>query len=453
MNGNSYLDQAARITCRMGANDLPPEVVERAKMAILDALEASCDGAEMPGGGRQVYAAIEKREEGATLYGRETASSVADAIFYNIVTASCSARNDIHTEGRVHPGLTLIPAVLGEAEARHLSGKAVIAAVTVGYETMIRMGLAVQKGRDYPLSSSLRASMLAAPLGNAFALSRLFLLDEEQTANAAALALNHLCGVNQWRIESTGEDAYQNAWDALNARSCVRFAASGLAGARGNLDGEHGFLSLFGAEDQAHMLVSGLGSDYELLRTRSKPVGACIRLLAPCQLAQDLLEDPAFRLEDLEHIRVNVTGRVAGNPWFSNKNIAGQSNAINSIPYGIAAVLEAGSIYDVAWCPPYPAGALALMDRIELIYDDYSRQHLEPQGCRLAAAMKDGSVVVKERLAFAPFGPRQIEQKFLSTAGRRFGPAAASEIVSIAHELERLDDVSVFTRMLRRRRG
>lgn len=449
MSANSILDQVARITSCMDVITLPREVVERTKLAILDALEASCDGAEIPGGGQQVYAAIEKRQEGATLYGKEPASDVDDAIFYNIVTASYSARNDIHTEGRVHPGLTLIPTVLGEAEARHLDGKSVLAAVVAGYETMIRMGLVVQKGKTYPLSSSLRASMLAAPLGNAFALSRLLGLDTEQTANAAALALNHLCGVNQWRIESTGEDAYQNAWDALNARACVRFAAAGLVGAKGNLDGKHGFLSLFAAEDQAHMLIDGLGSDYELLRTRSKPVGACVRLLAPCQLAQDLLEDPAFHLDGLEHIEVNVTERVARNPWFSNKSIIGQSSAINSIPYGIAAVLLAGNIHDVTWYPPYPEEAMALMDKIDLVYDDYS-QRLEPQGCRLIAAMKDGITLVKERLAFAPLQAHEIEQRFLSTAERRFGSDRASKMLSLARDLEHLEDVSVFTRLFRK---
>lgn len=448
MSKNTILEQTTHITAHMDLLTLPKEVVERAKLAILDALETSCDGTQIPGGGQQVFAAVEKKEEGATLYGRRPASNVADAIFYNIVTASYSARNDIHTEGRVHPGLTLIPTVLAEAEARHLDGKTVIAAIVVGYETMIRMGLTLQKGRTYPLSPSLRASMLAAPLGNAFALSRLLGLDEEKTANAVALALNHLCGVNQWRIESTGEDAYQNGWDALNARDCVRFAAAGLAGAKGNLDGKHGFLSLFGAEEQASLLLNGLGTEFELLHTCSKPVGACMRLLAPCQLAQDLLEDPAFRLENLDHIQVHVTERVAKNPWFSNKNLISQSSAINSVPYGIAAVLQAGSIYGVTWCPPYPRAALELMDRIELVYDGDSRR-LEPQGCRLVAVMKDGTTLIKERLAFAPLSGQQIEEKFRSTAKRCFG-SAACQMLSLARNLDRLDDVSAFTRLFRK---
>ena len=446
---DSILMRLARETSVLRTEDLPAEVVERLVTAVIDALEACFDGAAIEDGPKQVLAALAQETEGVTVFGAAGKASVEDAVFCNIVAGSFSARNDIHTEGRVHPGLTLIPSVLAEAEQRHLSGREVIAALAGGYETMIRMGLALQAGSTYPLSGSLRASMLAAPLGNAFALSRLRGLDAERTANAAALALNHLCGVNQWRIESTGEDAYQNAWDALNARSSVRLAEAGIRGAMGNLDGQYGFLSLFGAEREAHRLTDEFGSRFELLQTKSKPAGACIRLLAPCQLAQDLLEDPSFDLSQLERITVKVTSRVAKNAWFSNKNIIGQSSAINSVPYGISAVLAGGGLHTVSWCPPFVEKSFAWMDRIELVCDEYSKAVLEPQGCRLIAHMRDGSTIEKERLIFSSLTPEQVDQRFRYTIGQRFGTERGREILKTARSLERLEDVSVLCRMLR----
>ena len=227
MNDKSTLNLLAEVVSSMDVRNLPAEVTEKAKLMMIDALEGCVAGNEIREGAEPLRKAMRQdSSEQATLLGDGAAVNAEDAIFYNIVTGTFSARNDIHTGARVHPGCTLVPAILGEAEAHHISGKNAVEAMVAGTETMIRMGLALQKGRTYPVSGSIRASMLATPLGNAFAQAKLFGLGEEETANAAALALNRLCGVNQWRLEATGEDAHQNAWDARNAIDATRFGAA-----------------------------------------------------------------------------------------------------------------------------------------------------------------------------------------------------------------------------------
>lgn len=453
MSSTSVMNRLAAFGSALGLETLPEEVVDKAKISIIDAIEGCVDGSAVTEICEPVLRAFKPLDpadaRAATLFGTRGVVGADDAVFYNIVTGTFSARNDIHTGGRVHPGCTLVPAMLAQAETLHLSGRLVLEAVALGYEMMIRLGMALQKGSVYPLSGNLRASMLPTPFGVAFACAKLFGLDGDRMANAAALALNHICGVNQWRLEASGEDAYQNAWDALNAISSTRFAAAGVQGAKGNLDGEFGFLALFGARDAADALAEGLGSEYKMLTTKSKPVGACMRLLAPCQLAQDLLEDPAFKLSELGHIDVKVTKRVASNPWFSSTNINGQSAAINSVPYGIAGVLQAGDINAVPWYPPYNDDALALMDKVTLVYDDYCRDHLEPEGCRIIARMKDGSVIEKERIAFAPLDRAGIERKFTHTLSGRYGEQKTAEMLKLANALEAVEDVAEFTHLFR----
>lgn len=447
----STLNKMSEIGAAMTLDSLPAEVVQKAVMTVIDALEGCVVGSDVEEGCAPLLRAMENiSEEKATLYGHGSTADVWDAIFFNIVSGTLSARNDIHTAGRVHPGCTLVPAVLGEAEANHLSGKAVLEAIVLGCETMIRLGMALQKGTTYPVSGSLRASMLATPMGNAFAAAKLFGYDEERMANAAALALNHLCGVNQWRLEATGEDAHQNAWDAKNAFDSARFAGAGVRGSKGNLDGQYGFLSVFGAEQAGVGMLDEFGERFDMLDTMSKPVGACMRLLAPCQLAQDLLDDPAFSVENMEKIVVKVNKRIAENAWFASKNINGQSAAINSVPYGIAGVLAAGDINAVPWYPPYEDKAIAMMDLVELEYDEYCRTRLDPQGIRVIAHMKDGNTIEKERLVFATLTPEEIEAKFLHTMTEHYGSDKAHKMLSMARNLASLRDVSEFTKLFRK---
>jgi hypothetical protein len=93
--------------------------------------------------------------------------------------------------------------------------------------------------------------------------------------------------------------------------------------------------------------------------------------------------------------------------------------------------------------------ALALMDKVTLIYDDYCRDHLEPEGCRIIARMKDGSVIEKERIAFAPLDRAGIERKFTHTLSGRYGEQKTAEMLKLANALEAVEDVAEFTRLFR----
>lgn len=454
MQQRSVLFKAARKTAALSYETLPPHVVRRAKYAVVDAMINCLAGREATDFVAPLVKAAEQTsvpENGRrfTLFGQHSQGSEADAVFYNVASGSITARNDHHAGANVHPGSVVVPALLAECEQTCRTGKSFLAAVIVGYETMIRMGRLLQKGTAYPLSDSLRPAMLPAPVGVALAVARLHGLDADTAKNAAALACHHYCGVEQWRLAGTAEDNYQNAWDTLSGMHCVRLAQAGVQAADGNFDGCYGFLHIFGAEAWAEELAEGLGETYDIGAVRSKMAGACARVLTPLQLAEEYLRDPSFSLADMEHLTLYVNKKCTTRKWFMNQTITSQSDAINSVAYAVAAVLVSGDAEKVRWFPPFDAETLRLTEAIRLVYDEAVTSRLEPDGCRMEAVMKDGRVITKEKLTFAPLDAAGIERKFLATAIPLYGEEKAKSLLEQLLTLENVLDVGALIREFR----
>ena len=442
---NTILYEIALRCTELSLNRLPPQVVEKAGYVVLDAVDNFLEGDLVRSVTDPVYGAMIEEEGSATIFGRPRRATPENAAFYNVVSGSITARNDHHPGGNVHPGSVLIPALIAAAEAKHLGGRALLEAVIVGYEVMIRLGAVLKKGRAYPLSKSLRPSMFPTPVGVALALAKLQGMDATTATNAAALACNHLCGLNQWRLEGTGEDVYQNGWDTVNAMGAIRLAQHGVRGAMGNLDGEYGFLKLFEADACAPDLLDGLGTDFKILETRSKVTGACARVLAPCQLAQELNENETFRLEDLERLILHINRKCTQMSWFTNRRITCQSESINSVPFAVAATLAAGDIDLVSWFPPFDPRIEGIMGRVQLVYDDISQEHLDPDGYRMEAHMKDGTVVPGEKLTYEALTYEGIEKRFLKTVALRLGQERAEALRDMILDLEAVEDMGQLT--------
>lgn len=449
------LDILAEKSEEVDLNSLPKEVIQKAKISLMDALECcieTINDIRLQGTYQaisKIFPEVGEESGGATLFGASGLSDAKNAAFYNVVTGSISARNDIHKEGSSHPGESVVPAALALAEVHHRSGKAVLESIVMGYETMIRLGKTLKSG-SAPASPSLRRAALPVPLGIAFTAAKVLGFSREKTANAAALSCNNLCGVNEWRIWGTGEDVFQNAWAASNGIFAAELAQAGVQGASLNLEGEYGLLSVFGAEKNSAMMAEGFGKQFEMLNTMNKPVAACLSIQAPCQLAQDLLDDPSFSLDLLDYIEVRVSSHIMEAPWYARKDVDNQVSAILSVPYGISAVLAAGNISLMKWAPPYEDKIYHLMQKCRMVYDGFSEAHLEPSGFQVTAVMKDGSKIQKTRLDFSALSDGEVEDRFFNTMARHFDMGKAEKMLDMAKHLEEIPDAASFSVLFRK---
>jgi 2-methylcitrate dehydratase PrpD len=166
---------------------LPSDVVARGKRSLLDTIGCAVYGrdAEPPALILDYVHRHHKGEE-ATAYcggGRSTAFGAALA---NGAFVHSTEFAETFTRAFMHPNSCVIPAALSLAEREHTSGRQLLSAIAVGYEILIRLGLAVSP--EFALEQGMHPPAALAVFGAAAACANLVGFDVEKTANTLGIA-------------------------------------------------------------------------------------------------------------------------------------------------------------------------------------------------------------------------------------------------------------------------
>ena len=169
------------------AEAVPPEAITAAKRAVLDTIGVALAGVPEPGP-RIVRELVAEHGPGpASLLGMAQRAQIGDAAWANGTAAHALDYDDTTVPMHGHPSAPLLPAVLAVAEARGLSGAALLDAFVIGFEVESTVGSALG---DSHYSRGWHATATTGTLGVAAASARLAGLGPEQTANALGIALS-----------------------------------------------------------------------------------------------------------------------------------------------------------------------------------------------------------------------------------------------------------------------
>src|SRR5438876_9206637 len=126
---------------------LPPEVRQKLGWLLLDYLRVCSIGARLPWSdwARGYIGLVGKAGASHVLFSADTLNP-QHATFLNVAFGSSFDADDTHVGAMLHPGVAVWSAALATAEHVGATGREVLAAVVIGYETIIRIGLAMQPG-------------------------------------------------------------------------------------------------------------------------------------------------------------------------------------------------------------------------------------------------------------------------------------------------------------------
>lgn len=233
MTVDAQLDHSSRVTSFIagtGPADLPPDAVERAKRSILDLLGCAAFGRSAESVEPALRYITRRRSAGdSTIFFGGGKASAEDAALINGSYVHSTEMSETFTRALAHPGNTVIPALLAVAERERLSGRAVLTGTAVGYELLIRLGLAA--GPDLVLSQGLHPPATLGTFGATAAVATMLGLDEAETASAMGIAA---CSVPSQLIvamyrHSTVKDLFQ-AYAASIGVFAAGLAAEGMTG-------------------------------------------------------------------------------------------------------------------------------------------------------------------------------------------------------------------------------
>ena len=248
--------QLAQWIAGLSYEDLPPEVVDRAKGVTLHALASVLLGSQFAAG-KQAIKLISDEEagvrKGATIMVDGTKVTKGGAAFANSEMAMAGGKLDSFRM-LTHPGTSIIPTAFVAAETAGASGRDFLTGIAAGYEVMERMAA------DFiptVMSRGFHAGPVFGIFGAAIAAAKIQKLNAEQINSTIALCAS-LAGGNLEGMRSGGKALREGA-AVRNAMLAVALAEQGHAGGETVLEGEAGFYHSYAGNNIGKLTYSFVG--------------------------------------------------------------------------------------------------------------------------------------------------------------------------------------------------
>jgi 2-methylcitrate dehydratase PrpD len=288
--------------------DLPPAVVDKMKVALLDTLAATVVG--KTGQGVPELSALAAGWGGspqATLLTNGVKAPITVAALVNGVAGRAWDLDDVHEQNTCHVNVNIIPGALALAEARGpIDGREFIAALAAGSEAICRLSAAPK------LSFSLTGMSMSyhcGYFGAALVAARLMALDKEKTLHALGIAYSRLSGNQQGYIDGATTVRLMQGFAAEGGVLAALLAEQGLTGSRAVLEGKFGYFHVYQrGEYERRVLSENLGTHWSALEVSIKPVYPCCKYThGPIEATADAMRRAAVAVDEVARIDVLVT--------------------------------------------------------------------------------------------------------------------------------------------------
>ena len=291
--------------------DLPTEVVQRARECIIDTVAAIICGSALPWS--RIVADYARRTgpggKSNILGAGGPAVQAPAAALANGALAHAFELDSLTRPGAgAHPGATVLPPALAIAQGRGANGQALIAAFVAGNEVMIRIGRATGHTNE---ARGFHAPGTTGPFGGAVAAGHLLRLDAAAMTNALGIAGSLCGGLLEFARGNGGMVKRLHLGRASEAGVlAASLAADGFTGPRTVLEGEFGFLRVFCTKWDEAELTRGLGEEFVVSTTVLKRYPCHATAHAAVKAVRELQAEHGFTGAQVEAITVTGNQRV-----------------------------------------------------------------------------------------------------------------------------------------------
>lgn len=329
-------EKLSRFATNLHYDHLAPEIVQRAKMCVLDSFSNMLGVSGEEKGDVLRMAGLFPENSESTVYGLFKKTSCSDAALVNGMMARLLDLDDGTVGARGHPGAVLIPAVFSAGERYHRSGRDVLMALIVGYETYIRLGKAINPAhRNRGFDTTGTVGVCAAAL----AVSRLLGLDPEKMVWALGIAISLAGGLFEFVSDGSMTKNLHPGFAARNGILAAQLAYSGISGPRTGFEGKDGFLrALVGEVDDkmADKITDHLGDPFAISEIYFKRHACMRRIHAAVDAAVMISIQHSLDAHRIKKVVVHTSRFVSE---LRNPSPATIVAAQASVPYCIAVAL------------------------------------------------------------------------------------------------------------------
>jgi 2-methylcitrate dehydratase PrpD len=309
--------QLAQWVVGLRYEDLPPEVIDRAKGVTLHSLASVLLGSQSRDG-QQAVQLITADEagvrNGASIMVHGTKVTKGGAAFANAEMAMAGGKLDSFRM-LTHPGTSIVPGAFVAAEITGASGRDFLTGLAAGYEVMERLAA------DFiptVMARGFHAGPVFGIFGPAVAAAKILHLTEDQVNSAIALCV-HLAGGNLEGPRSGGRALREGA-AVRNAMLAVALAQQGHVGGDTVLEGPAGFYHAYAGNNKGRLtysfvgdtqtsldkITANLGKAWLFLETLYRIYSTAGYNIAHVDVTAQLCAEHNIRYEDVERVEAVV---------------------------------------------------------------------------------------------------------------------------------------------------
>lgn len=439
--------------------DFPPEVVEAARLRLIDTL--SCTVGGVHAGGNAAMLGLIRTWGGApqaTILTHGDRVPLQHAALMNCLMARsfdfevCGPEPEGINVGKMvgHVCSTTEPTALSVAEFRGASGKDLLTAVIIGGDIGARMAVA----DVFDFDKNFEVCGTANAYGATALVGRLLGASHGQLVNAYGILLHLMGGSYQSLWDGVDTFKLPGAMAAYNAVLSVQMAMAGFKGVKDPMTSPLGYFAMYGNQSQPERAMDELGKVF-YAKGMHKLHPSCYGNHNPIECALELVQQHAFDVQEIDTIELDVPpNRVK---HFLNQPMAltdEQPRSLFSIPYAIANVLARKEVQLAHYTEPHirDPQVVALSQRVTLV----PRLPLgNNQASRLTVTLKNGSVLSTYRDAprgwlVNPVTAEEVREKYwrnIAFSGVVHHTQAA-QALDMLERIEEVNDVSALVPLL-----
>jgi 2-methylcitrate dehydratase PrpD len=442
-------EKLARHYATLRFAEIPGDVVDAAKLHVLDLLGCLLAGSHLEAGGL-AYDLADATSGTAThstttLLGTNHRVSYVDAVQAMSVAAHCGEMDDIHTGAGTCIGAMIIPALVALAAQHAGSGRRFIEAAIVGYETIATIGLSIDAPKLF--AHGWWPSTICGTVGVTAAGAKFMSWSAEQTVNALGIALLHSGGMITGGNEGATARHLAFGHAAQNGVLSLLAAERGFTGPKLALEDPRGFCLTLCREPRWEFLHDN--HRFHLPDVAFKPYPCARQLHAGVEALVTLLRQHAISPETIEAIELFVPTANAG---MVNRPtiIASHAATVGSGQYVMAVTALRGKI-DLASFENeflHSVEVRQLVNKVKVTAStDLDRHYPKYWSGRVTVRLAGGQSVTHEVIipkgeSGNPMSQDEVEKKFLSLAAPILTEEKAQSVVREVRSLDVRDSLA-----------
>ena len=416
----------AEFALELSHTDIPAEVRLRALHHILDATgiamaSATFDFAHVT---QRAITGLGGRGD-VPVIGTDTFLSPRDAAILNGFLIHGLDFDDTHIPGVIHPTASAFPAAMSAAYHVGATGREMLTAYIAAVEVAARLG-AVARGGFHQVG--FHPTGLVGVFGATVGAGKLMGLNVEELRNALGAALSMASGSLEFLEDGAWNKRFHPGWAAAAGLTAAALGKEGFVGISRPFAGRFGLyaanLGPLSENCDMSLATTGLGRNWELMKTAIKPFPAChfTHGLIDAALA---LRRQGVALDTVERITALVPAEVIKTvcePEANKKRPANSYDAQFSVPYLVSTAIKNGqmTLAELEDAALQDRATLALADRVSYAADPNSAFPKAYSG-ELVAVLKDGREVrhrehINRGADERPLTNDEIVQKYIANA-------------------------------------